>query len=176
MNAGRALRVLLALAFLISVAWVGWRLNLFGVRSAPPFGSVARTFDDPLPYPGFVWTRNGAALQPGELNTIAGPDHCQWQTATLLHIGWPPGAVATELSGARQYIRDPKGRLSEVASLRGARFERSVTLPADAKPTGHKLGAIELYVSPSDQDQWIYLASPSDTERWPRSDPPIGCA
>jgi len=45
-----------------------------------------------------------------------------------------------------------------------------VTLPADARATGYRLGAIEIYVSPSDQDE-AYVVSPRDAERWPRVDP-----
>jgi hypothetical protein len=48
-------------------------------------------------------------------------------------------------------------------------------LPPDARPTGYKLGAIELYLSPSDQDQAAYLATSSGAERWPRADPFFGC-
>jgi hypothetical protein len=55
-------------------------------------------------------------------------------------------------------------------------FERNPVLPPDAKPTGHRLGAIQLYVSPSDADRWIYVVGPSDAERWPRVDPIFACA
>ena len=34
-------------------------------------------------------------------------------------------------------------------------------LPTDAQATGYRLGAIELYVSPSDDDRWIYVVGPS---------------
>lgn len=159
---------------LVVLVLVGWRMNVVGIRMGPQFGSVAATFDDALPYPGFIWTRDGVAVSPEELNTIAGPDHCQWQAATFLHTGWPPGTVARDASRARQYIRDPKGALFHDRSFQ-ARFIRNVTLPADAKPTGHRLGAIQLFVSPSEQDQWIYLVSPVDIEQWPRSDPMTLC-
>ena len=41
---------------------------------------------------------------------------------------------------------------------------------------GYRYGAIELYLSPSDQDETIYVVSPTDVERWPRSDPMTLCA
>jgi hypothetical protein len=105
--------------------------------------------------------------------TIAGPGHCDWESATFLFIGWPPGTVAPDGSKAHQYIRDPLG------VIRGAYrelLERDVKLPADARPTGYRLGAIELYISPSDQDRWIYVVGPSSIERWPRADPMTLCA
>jgi len=49
-------------------------------------------------------------------------------------------------------------------------------LPADARPTGYKLGNIEVYLSPSDQDHAVYLATSSGAERWPRANPFYGCA
>jgi hypothetical protein len=152
----------------MALAAIMWRGNLFGVRA----GSVAAGFDTPLAYPGYTWTRNGNAVTPEELGTIAGPDHCGWQSATFLTIGWPPGTASTTSARARQYIRDPKG-------VFGSRFRdrlvRNVTLPPDARPTGYRYGAIEIYLSPSDQDDAIYLLSPTDRERWPRSDPMTAC-
>jgi len=41
---------------------------------------------------------------------------------------------------------------------------------------GYRYGAIELYLNPSDQDEAIYVVSPTDVERWPRSDPMTLCA
>ena len=50
------------------------------------------------------------------------------------------------------------------------------TMPADARPTGYKLGNIELYLSPSDQDQAAYLATSQGAERWPRANPFYACS
>lgn len=158
---------------LVAFAALGWRANLLGVRTERPLGSVAGVFDRTPPHPGYAWTREGRAVSQFELVTIAGPAHCGWESATFVFIGWPPGTVAPDASGARQYIRDPQGvidgRYREL-------LERDVKLPSDAKPTGHRLGAIELYVSPSDDDRWIYVAGPSNVERWPRADPMALCA
>jgi hypothetical protein len=55
-------------------------------------------------------------------------------------------------------------------------FVTHAELPADARPTGYKLGAIELYLSPSDEDQAAYLATSSGAERWPRANPFYACA
>lgn len=162
--------VLLAL---IAIGVLGWRANVLGVRTQPPFGSVATAFDVTPAYPGYAWTRQGRSVGERELVTIAGPDHCGWGSATVLFIVWPPGTMAPDASQARQYIRDPQG-------VMGGRYrellERDAKLPADARPTGYRLGAIELYLSPSDDDRWISVVGPTNIERWPRSDPMTLCA
>jgi hypothetical protein len=71
------------------------------------------------------------------------------------------------------YIRDPQGVYS--AKYRDV-WVRNATLPADAKPTGYRLGPIELYLSPTDQDEAIYVVAPAGAERWPRVDPMGLCA
>ena len=168
-----AARRAIVAAAVVAFVLLGWRANVFGIRSEWPLGSVATTFDMPLAYPGFIWTREGRSVGERELVTIAGPDHCGWGSATVMFIGWPPGTAAPDASRARQYIRDPRG-------VMGGRYrellERDVTLPADARPTGYRLGAIELYVSASDEDEWIYVVGPSSAERWPRGDPMVLCA
>lgn len=158
---------------LVVLAVLGWRANLLGVRTERPFGSVATAFDTTPAYPGYVWTRDGRSVSEFELVTIAGPDHCGWGAATFLFIGWPPGTVAPDGSHSRQYIRDPHG---VVYGRYRDLLERDAKLPSDATSTAYRLGAIELFVSPSDDDRWIYVVGPSNTERWPRADPMTLCA
>jgi len=55
------------------------------------------------------------------------------------------------------------------------RLVKGAQLPAAARPTGYKLGSIELYLSPADQDEAIYLVTSAGAERWPRADPFFGC-
>jgi hypothetical protein len=55
------------------------------------------------------------------------------------------------------------------------RLVKDAQLPATAKATGYKLGSIEVYLSPADKDEAVYLVAPSGTERWPRADPMFGC-
>lgn len=139
----------------------------------PNTSSVSAAFDNPPSYPGYQWTRNGKSVTNEELGTSAGPNHCDWQSATILTLGWPVGTVSKTAATARFYIRDPKGAM-------GRTFRQDLvihaTLPTDARPTGYKLGNIELYLSPSDQDQAVYLATSSGAERWPRANPFYGCA
>ena len=157
----------------IGLIAVSWPLNILDVRARAPFASVASAFDAPPAYPGYTWSRDGHGVEGIELTTIAGPSHCSWQTATMLFIGWPPGTRAQTSAFSRMYIRDPQGAYS--ATYRDL-LVRNATLPADARPTGYRLGPIELYLSPTDQDQGLYVVAPSGAERWPRVDPMGLCA
>src|SRR5437879_12429418 len=139
----------IGLATVAALAILAWQSNLFDIRP----GSVATAFDQPPAYAGYTWTRDGRAVASEEMETIAGPSHCGWQSATMLFIVWPPGSAPTTYFTGRLYIRDPQG-------VYGARFRdrlgRNVTLPADARATGYRLGAIEVYVSPFVQAEALY--------------------
>jgi hypothetical protein len=152
---------------------IGWRFDFLGVRTASPVSSVATAFDPPPGPPGYAWTRNGRPVSGLELATFAGPDHCDSGSATYLIIGWPPGTVAPTASEARLYIRDQYGVMLDARYQR--LLEPRATLPSDATPTGYRYGSIEIYLSPSDQDEAIYVVGPSSAERWPRSDPMAFC-
>jgi len=163
--------VIAAVLLLIAVSWTA---NVLDVRARAPFASVASAFDAPPGYPGYGWSRDGHGVIDGtELTTIAGPSHCGWETATMLFIGWPPGTRAETSASSRMYIRDPQGAYD--AKYRDL-LVRNALLPADARPLGYRLGPIELYLSPTDQDQGIYVVAPSGAERWPRVDPMGLCA
>jgi len=133
---------------------------------------VGVAFDNPPPYSGYEWTRNGHAVSTAELAASAGPNHCDWQSPTILTIGWPPGTVSQNAGHSRSYVRDPKG---VVGGTYQQRLLKDAQLPAGARPTGYKLGSIELYLNPADQDEAVYLVTPPGAERWPRADPMFGC-
>ena len=139
-------------------------------RPGPALGAI---FDATPPYPGYPWVRDGRPVKPEELGTIAGPAHCGLQTTTFLSIGWPVGILSTSSAQARQYIRDPQGVLR--SRLRPGQ-DLNVTLPSDARPTGYTYGQIQIYLSPSDQDDAIYVVGPAGAERWLRSEPMTLCA
>jgi hypothetical protein len=154
------------LAIVVALIVISWPLNLFDVRARAPFASVASAFDAPPPSPGYGWSRDGRGpVDYAELATFGGPDHCHWQSATMMFIGWPLGTRATQFSQARYYLRDPQGVIGPEYR---DRLGRNATLPADAKPTGYRLGPMQLYLSPTDQDEAIYVVAPSGAERWPR--------
>ena len=97
----------------VAAVVLGTTMAIVACTSTPPQGpnpfSVAVAFDNPPAYPGYQWTRNGHAVSTAELGASAGPNHCDWQSATILTIGWPLGTVAQTSAHSRSYIRDPKG-------------------------------------------------------------------
>ena len=138
--------------------------------------------------PGYagVWTNpDGVPAERGqgmdtrhELRVAAGPDHCGWQRATFMSLAWPPGATtqlgeqANEIP-TRQYVRDPDGVVDAPELRRG--FAISSTLPDDAVATGFHRGDVELWLGRDRGEQFVYVAWDDHVERWPRSQPPIGC-
>src|SRR5687768_5656519 len=51
------------------------------------------------PYPGSQWYGPDGRPLPMEeeiINVITGPDHCEWQSAAMLHTTWPPGTAPTK--------------------------------------------------------------------------------
>ena len=143
-------------------------LTRFVVRNS----GLGAVFDATPPYPGYAWTRDGRSVKPEEFGTIAGPGHCGWQSATFLSIGWPVGTLSTSAAQARQYIRDPNG---VVRSILRDRLDLNARVPSDARPTGYTYDSIQVYLSPTDQDEAIYVVGPFGSERWPRSDPMTLC-
>jgi hypothetical protein len=92
----------------------------------------------------------------------------------MLNIGWPPGTRSATADQDRQYVRDPN-RTLQSTSLLGT-WARNPTLPSDARDTGYRYGALKLYLAASDEDSYVYLVAPADSERWPRSDPMTLCS
>jgi hypothetical protein len=158
---------------IVALVVLSWPLNILDVRARAPFASVASAFDGAPGYPGYVWWRDGHFVDGAELRTMSGPSHCRWESITMLFIGWPPGTTASQFAQSRFYVRDPQGAYE--AKYRDL-LVRNAMLPADAKPTGYRLGPIELYLSPSDQDDAIYVVAPAGAERWPRVEPVGLCA
>lgn len=139
---------------------------------APAAETVAAYFSPPEAFPGPTWTKDGRAVDGQELNTIAGPEHCDWQSAVLMHLGWPLGTVSRTSAEIRQYIRDPDGVLDQVTR---ASFGAGVALPPDAEDTGYRHGRLELWLSPSEPDA-AYVWAAGDVERWPRTEQIVACA
>lgn len=138
-------------------------------------GSVAAAFTSPPAWPGVGWTRNGRVVPREEIAAAAGPEHCGWQSATFLTLGWPPGTRAQHANGARQYLRDPRGVLSGGPRLA---LEPRASLPPDARPSGYRTGDVELWLA-ADADRYVYFVDARNhmaAERWPRSDPMTLCA
>lgn len=139
---------------------------------SPSTKTVADYFSPPRAYPGPTWTKDGRSVGSEELNTIAGPDHCDWQSAVMMHLGWPLGTVSKTADDSRQFIRDPDGVID--TKLRD-KLGTGVALPADAKDTSYRHGELELWLSPSEPDA-AYLRVGESVEHWPRADPLVACA
>jgi hypothetical protein len=120
---------------------------------------------EPANSPGaMLWTDADGKIQPttavvGE----AGPEHCEWQSATFLDLGG--GIVA----GGEQYLRDPEG---VVPGRLATSYGSHVDLPSDARDTGFRRDGAALWVA-SDA---AYIVAANGTERWPRTVDGIGCA
>lgn len=142
--------------------------------STPASGDLGAYFDHPPDFPGYQWTYNGRPVDSTHgMNSIAGPAHCDWQTATMMHLPWPLGIDPISAADVRQYVRDPKGVMPR--NLHG-RLELHATLPADAFPTGYEYGPLKVYLNSSEQDEAVYVVGPGAVERWQRSDPMTLCA
>lgn len=101
------------------------------------------------------------------ITDIAGPAHCDWQTARLLHLEHPDGSLD------RQYVRDPAGVLPDGPLLET--YAENVELPEDAVDSGYRSpDGFELWFT--DDDTALYVVTPDGIERWPRAREPIGCA
>jgi hypothetical protein len=136
--------------------------------SAPSASPVAAYFDPPSP--GGAWVKAGRRVGSRELTTYAGASHCDLQTVTFLALNWPIGTTGGDYGESRQYVRDPEGVLGERVDGRAG----AATPPADALDTGYRLGDLQLWLAGSDP-AGVYLRTPTETERWPRADPPVLC-
>lgn len=107
------------------------------------------------------------------INTIRGPEHCDWESAVMLHLAVPIGEVASGPEAHRQYVRDP-GHVLPQERLQDD-FEPVAELPPDAESTGLRNGEIELWVAESTLDDEVYVGRDESFEAWPRATEPIGC-
>ena len=128
---------------------------------------------------GEVASENGTGFK---VSASLGPDHCEWQSAVILTVVWPPGSEYDPDSDGdawRQYVRDPRGVLPmgdpEDNPQPHGRLDTDTKLPAGAGNSGFHTDNSELWFGPDDGDEWAYLVTSDATERWPRLDPPIGC-
>jgi hypothetical protein len=101
------------------------------------------------------------------ISDIAGPSHCGWESARLMHI---------EVDGrlVKQYVRDPEGVIAGPPLLEP--YAEDVPLPGDATFSGYTSAeGDELWFTPGDEAAYVVRAD-GVVERWPRPTDPIGCA
>jgi hypothetical protein len=128
------------------------------------------------PYPGSRWfgpDGDEIAKDSNIINAITGPEHCNWQSAVMMHVGWPLGHDAADISEARLYLRDPEQVFFRDTPM--STFDADADLPERAKYTGYRTDFMELWLAKKD-DAAAYLVFVDHVERWPRSEDAIACA
>jgi hypothetical protein len=100
------------------------------------------------------------------IRSFQGPEHCDWQDITFLHIG--------PQRDAEEYLRDTTG---ELADLLSTTYDGAATVPRNATDTGLRRDGRQLWLGPDhDAAYLVSLDDPGDVERWPAAKRPIGCA
>ena len=132
---------------------------------------------------GTWFDRDGQPLPDGSppgwdgtlLVVFQGAERCRWENASFMHLGWPVGTPSTASGDWRQYVRDPRGLFDDGALHVG--YLSDTALPSDATDTGYHRGPWQLWVSPSQADDAIFVVDTGSgaVERWGRATPPILC-
>ena len=128
------------------------------------------------PYPGSTWYGPDGEEIPDEssiINAITGPDHCDWEAGVMMHVGWPPGHDAADISESRQYFRDPEKVFPQDSLMTS--YDPEVQLPDGAEYTGYRTDFMELWLDEKDNTA-AYLVFADHIERWPRGTEVIACA
>ena len=100
------------------------------------------------------------------MSTSPGSAHCDLHDDSFL-------TVRDDASPAG-YVRDDDG---EFADLTRTSWSDTATLPPDAEDTGYRREGRELWLVPDGEAAYLVDADdPSDVERWPAFEEPIGCA
>ena len=107
-----------------------------------------------------VWedAETGEPVPTTEVVAWRGPEHCDWQSMTLLHLG---RAV---------YVRDPVPGLGDFFA---EPWRPHTELPADAVDTGYRRSGESLWLSADRQR--AFVGSRDDVELWPRTVQSLGC-
>ncbi|HSM18343.1 MAG TPA: hypothetical protein VK845_15255 [Gemmatimonadales bacterium] len=125
---------------------------------SPPLAAWTDASGQPLPDESVYWNY--------------GPDHCEWQSAAFLHVGWPLGSHWMSGPPHRTYARDPEGLFADEMFI--GTLDLDAELPATAADTGFRSRGTELWLDPAD-DGVAYLRTGDIVERWPRFIEFFGC-
>ena len=108
-----------------------------------------------------VWSDRGGKRVPTSILVSAkGPEHCDWQSATILSVN------------DKTYYRDPEGVLP--SAWFETRYDGRAELPLNAKDTGYRRNDQQLWVA-ADRSA-VNVVNGDHVERWPAPVKPGGCA
>ena len=129
--------------------------------------TLAAQFDGYVASTESTWptTRDGGVA---ETKLVRGPAHCDSER-TLWLLPPPPGPLQDGSRPAVGYLRDP-GHTADNFAKAAKPFLSPAALPADATFTGLSVGVAELWSSPAEGAEDIYLVNSedrTDVERWP---------
>jgi hypothetical protein len=116
-----------------------------------------------------VWcdTQYGLPIKDDELTLLTGYP-CGRERVARIWIGTPVGE-RIDTADRHEYLRDPDGyALGEGWIDQPWRGDDDP--PSDARSTGWTNGNVELWVSPSEHERFVWLRRGSVFERWPRAD------
>ena len=127
----------------------------------------------PEPFAGRWMYENGQPVPRGSNEPLVfwlyqGHEHCGWESATFAVMSWPPGSkvgppVPVEGPDVRQFVRDPEGVVSDTLARL---LQTDADLPPEARSLSMHRGEWEVHLDQS-RDDFLYLVSPTSTERWP---------
>ena len=108
-----------------------------------------------------VWedAATGVRVPTTEVEAWRGPEHCDWQSMTFLHL---EGEI---------YVRNPHPDL--VADFFAEDWRPHTRLPEDAVDTGYQREGEHLWLS-ADRRR-AFVGSEDDVELWPRTTESLGC-
>lgn len=134
----------------------------------------------------------GAPLDRMIIEEFFGSGHCGWESVRFIALGeyfvgdayvndpagvFPPESFVSRSARERLGLGfDDPANPANLASDEYLALDLEADLPEDAVSFGYQRGLRELYFSPSDQGDYIYLVTPDSTERWPRITPHPGSA
>lgn len=149
----------------------GAALLLAGCTGAASLGRFTGTWLDAAGVPA---ERGQGQDRTFEVSSSTGPEHCEWQSAVFLHVGWPLGTHPDTSADLRQYLRDPQSVIGRPQLL--GQLDLDSELPEGSRPTGYRTGAVELWFGPDGGDRYAYLRTGQSVERWPRAAEAVACA
>jgi hypothetical protein len=109
------------------------------------------------------------------VESVEGPEHCDWQSATFLYVEVDLDELGSR-ADRQQFIRDPEGVLSDAVDVA---YDGDARLPEGAVDTGLRLETRELWAEPavdSPGPDAVYVVEGDSVERWPRTREEVACA